>query len=599
MNKKGFTLVELLAVIAILALLIIITAFTTLKLLNRTKVESEDIKVKRYLNKVDDSLILAKSKGSHLEDGIYYLNSNELGRKFPYEVLSSFQPEGMYDYVIIKDNKVFKYNITSKQYLLTDLGNYESSNVNDWINVRDFGAIGDGITDDTKAIKEAVNEVNKKGGTLYFPYGTYLVTPEKYQDTILKINSDKKIVVEMDSSTIKLKENNYPHYNIFMISKSTDVILKNGNLIGDRIKHDYTGYIDKSPTHEFGYGIYVYYSKNVVISNMNVSQMTGDAIINKTGTSSGNTNYTLIENSELSYSRRQGLSVLDTDKIEVKNVYIHHIGSFDGVNGTAPKSGIDIEPASGTKIVNSIILDKIRIENTDYFGIINGNDSPTNEFIIKNSEINGPNIRNAKIFNSTLNYINRMSSVLTRCEINDSRINHYAKGVDLFLTNTKIDNSIIEGLNETKGNRLYIQSGSVINDSSILNFLGKTGERALTKVNAGIVNESREVFNNNLYDNVVFIDSVSVGNDYTFSDKNATFKDSFIGVYGNQNVIFNDINFDNITFRTNLYNKGYNRTMYFNNCLIKDSTIKDDGKVIKQYNNTELIKNGEYVEKLD
>ena len=39
-----------------------------------------------------------------------------------------------------------------------------------WRNVRDYGAVGDGKTLDTKAIQKAVDA----GGTVYFPGGTYL-----------------------------------------------------------------------------------------------------------------------------------------------------------------------------------------------------------------------------------------------------------------------------------------------------------------------------------------------------------------------------------------------------------------------------------------
>lgn len=43
-------------------------------------------------------------------------------------------------------------------------------------NVRDYGAVGDGVTDDTAAIQRAVNAARTTGGTLIFPFGRYLVT---------------------------------------------------------------------------------------------------------------------------------------------------------------------------------------------------------------------------------------------------------------------------------------------------------------------------------------------------------------------------------------------------------------------------------------
>ena len=44
------------------------------------------------------------------------------------------------------------------------------------VNVKDFGAVGDGITDDSLACQAAVNCL-PMGARLYFPAGTYLTAP--------------------------------------------------------------------------------------------------------------------------------------------------------------------------------------------------------------------------------------------------------------------------------------------------------------------------------------------------------------------------------------------------------------------------------------
>jgi hypothetical protein len=45
--------------------------------------------------------------------------------------------------------------------------------LNDVISVKDFGAVGDGVTDDRTALQDAFNYVALNGGTLYIPAGTY------------------------------------------------------------------------------------------------------------------------------------------------------------------------------------------------------------------------------------------------------------------------------------------------------------------------------------------------------------------------------------------------------------------------------------------
>lgn len=48
-----------------------------------------------------------------------------------------------------------------------------SAVLGDVINVKDYGAVGDGSTDDTSAVGDAFGAVPTTGGTIYFPAGTY------------------------------------------------------------------------------------------------------------------------------------------------------------------------------------------------------------------------------------------------------------------------------------------------------------------------------------------------------------------------------------------------------------------------------------------
>lgn len=48
--------------------------------------------------------------------------------------------------------------------------------LNEWVSVKDFGAAGNGVADDTAAIQAAINSLPTTGGTIDFPLGIYKVS---------------------------------------------------------------------------------------------------------------------------------------------------------------------------------------------------------------------------------------------------------------------------------------------------------------------------------------------------------------------------------------------------------------------------------------
>ncbi|MDF2670555.1 MAG: hypothetical protein K0R67_2861, partial [Paenibacillus sp.] len=44
------------------------------------------------------------------------------------------------------------------------------------VNVKHFGAVGDGVTDDTVSVQQSLDSLPQGGGTVLFPVGTYLIT---------------------------------------------------------------------------------------------------------------------------------------------------------------------------------------------------------------------------------------------------------------------------------------------------------------------------------------------------------------------------------------------------------------------------------------
>lgn len=70
----------------------------------------------------------------------------------------------------------------------------------DVINVKDFGAKGDGVTDDTSAIQAAIAylETSSREGKVIFPYGRYIIS-----DTItVKDNASGRVIIDLCGSSV-------------------------------------------------------------------------------------------------------------------------------------------------------------------------------------------------------------------------------------------------------------------------------------------------------------------------------------------------------------------------------------------------------------
>jgi hypothetical protein len=99
------------------------------------------------------------------------------------------------------------------------------------LSVKKFGATGNGITDDTKAIQTAIDTVAAKGGgTVFFPLGTYKVLIQPQKSRALTI--DKNIALKGEGtqkSTIKLGDRQ-GNYNAILAGASLDRDLSNFSL---------------------------------------------------------------------------------------------------------------------------------------------------------------------------------------------------------------------------------------------------------------------------------------------------------------------------------------------------------------------------------
>lgn len=126
-----------------------------------------------------------------------------------------------------------------------------------YVNVKSYGAVGDGIVDDTTAIQLAIDTIaNTGGGVILFPYGTYNVTSIKPRSkirlegvnwsTIQSISLTNEDIIKRDDTTIVV--------NRFQIS--------NLSFVGNESGETYTS----------GYGLNLCGISNGHFENINVSR---------------------------------------------------------------------------------------------------------------------------------------------------------------------------------------------------------------------------------------------------------------------------------------------------------------------------------------
>jgi hypothetical protein len=215
-------------------------------------------------------------------------------------------------------------------------------------NVKNYGAFGDGLHDDTAAIQAAINSLPTTGGVVTVPAGTYLI------DTSKKINLRSLMLFQMEPGAIlKAKTSSLTRHYLIYINGKSDVEIAGGQLVGDRDTHNYT----TGSTHEWGHGIQILGGKRVTVRDLHVSKCTGDGVC-----IGGSSSDVVIGNIISTNNRRQGLSITNCSNIKVYD------SEFSYSKGTSPECGIDIEPDDGYSC-NTVLIQNCRMNNNAKYGV--------------------------------------------------------------------------------------------------------------------------------------------------------------------------------------------------------------------------------------
>lgn len=222
--------------------------------------------------------------------------------------------------------------------------------------ITDFGAKGDGQTDNTASIQACLDKVAEDGGGIvYIPQGNFMVqttdAKNEQEATVpwittrgLKVGSNTTLVFDKGAKLSAIPNNSWS-YTMFNLKDVHDVNILGGELVGDRSNHDtkYTQSFRRSPAYqgETGWGILLAGSQNVKIIGNSIHDFWGDGIdlYGENGLNKNNEDIT-IKNNVIDNNRRQGISIENADRVLIEG------NTISNTNGTTPQSGIDIEPTN-------------------------------------------------------------------------------------------------------------------------------------------------------------------------------------------------------------------------------------------------------------
>ena len=324
------------------------------------------------------------------------------------------------------------------------------------INVLDYGATGNGVTDDTNAILAAIAAMPSNGGALFFPAGTYNVNSDNVNG--LKFNGKSNFVVEGYGATVKVKDNAAVitnHEVMFFINCSNGAI--NGLTIdGNRANRTVTV---ETASHCLSITDYC-------------SQITVNDVICKNSTSDGLYISTTVLGTQASYptditlvncvadnAYRNGLSVIGSLRLTVQG------GEYKNTNGTLPKCGIDVEPDAGYTFGNQdTIIDGARLFNNDGYGLALGGPATLNNRIL---------ITNVTGANNDLGFMNIAScenpSIRNVVAYNHPTATRGIIDVGTQVTNPIIDGADFVGITASSGNYCIYLHGSITGVPTVRN----------------------------------------------------------------------------------------------------------------------------------
>lgn len=232
----------------------------------------------------------------------------------------------------------------------------ETTLVSDYeVNVVDFGALGDGYTDDTATIQAAIKDVGAQGGgRVLIPEGTYMINAVES----LKLVNNTQILLE-PHAILQAIATDSANYAVIRINGASNVEVTGGKILGDRDHH--TG-----SEGEWGHGINITGSDRVHIADIAISDCWGDGIYIGSNKEKNYCRDVIVESFTIDNCRRNGITVISSQLLTIRD------GTISNTNGTNPQSAICMEPNNTDEYMQDILVENVQAIDSGQYGLLFG-----------------------------------------------------------------------------------------------------------------------------------------------------------------------------------------------------------------------------------
>lgn len=263
------------------------------------------------------------------------------------------------------------------------------------ISIKDFGAIGDGVTDDTISIQNALNSK----GDIVFPKGEYLIsvqgdaTVSRYTYA-LKILSDTNITFEIGAKLI-LKPNDKERCMMLFLDMQDNITVRGLHLVGDRDGHLGT-------TGEQGHCIGIFGGENITFYDSTIEKAWGDGVYissnySKDPSKTPPRNVRFV-NGFFNKNSRNGIAVIAVSGCLISGI------EFRDTDRISPMAGVDVEPFTSSDKTNSPgVVENLIVRdctayggNVGFMGAFNNTDITHNSLVF--SDLHAENVSTGYVF---------------------------------------------------------------------------------------------------------------------------------------------------------------------------------------------------------